>query len=158
MKRTTIPSGFLRGPRGKRGDDGLSAYGVWLKAGNTGSVDDFFASLTPRAYGHLIIEEGAEPVRLADGVLVQNDCCRITKSGIYRAICFCRGEGSFYLTKNGKEAPHTRFNGSESPWGLGLITVLKEDLPCTIELVSTKNRKRMLHLEWMGPVVAMAEK
>lgn len=40
----------IRGPKGLKGEDGLSAYGVWLKAGNTGTKEDFFAFLRPKPY------------------------------------------------------------------------------------------------------------
>lgn len=40
----------IRGPQGLKGEDGLSAYGVWLKAGHTGTKDDFFAFLRPKPY------------------------------------------------------------------------------------------------------------
>ena len=33
----------IRGPQGLKGEKGLSAYGVWLKAGHTGTKDDFFS-------------------------------------------------------------------------------------------------------------------
>ena len=41
-----------RGPRGERGDGGLSAYDLWIDEGNTGSIEDFFASLSGGAYTH----------------------------------------------------------------------------------------------------------
>ena len=45
----------LRGDKGDKGDSGLSAYEVWLAAGNVGSSDDFLESLkqptvAPRVY------------------------------------------------------------------------------------------------------------
>ena len=41
-----------RGPRGEEGADGKSAYQLWLEEGNTGSIQDFFASLSGGAYTH----------------------------------------------------------------------------------------------------------
>ena len=40
----------IRGPQGLKGEKGLSAYGVWLKAGHTGTKDDFFSFLRPKPY------------------------------------------------------------------------------------------------------------
>ena len=39
----------VRGPKGLKGEDGLSAYGVWLKAGNTGTKEDFFRVFAAKA-------------------------------------------------------------------------------------------------------------
>ncbi len=38
----------IRGPQGLKGDTGLSAYGVWLKAGHTGTTQDFLDALRPK--------------------------------------------------------------------------------------------------------------
>ncbi|HOU64115.1 MAG TPA: hypothetical protein PLA70_10725, partial [Tenuifilaceae bacterium] len=35
-----------QGPQGEQGEDGQSAYEIWLGQGNTGTVEDFLASLT----------------------------------------------------------------------------------------------------------------
>lgn len=42
---TEVNAGHVRGEDGVDGDDGRSAYQVWLDAGNTGSVEDFLNSL-----------------------------------------------------------------------------------------------------------------
>ena len=39
----------IRGPQGLKGEKGLSAYGVWLKAGHTGTKDRFFFVPTAKA-------------------------------------------------------------------------------------------------------------
>ena len=49
---TQVVTAGSRGPRGERGEDGKSAYQLWLEEGNTGSLEDFFASLTGQAYNH----------------------------------------------------------------------------------------------------------
>lgn len=40
------------GTRGPRGVEGKSSYDVWLDQGNTGSIDDYFASLSGGHYTH----------------------------------------------------------------------------------------------------------
>lgn len=56
---------IIRGPRGQKGPQGLSAYGVWLMEGNVGTVEDFFNSLLPEElfYSH------------TGGQIVQPRCC-----------------------------------------------------------------------------------
>lgn len=49
---TQVVTAGTRGPRGQKGEDGKSAYQLWLDDGNTGSLEDFFASLTGQAYTH----------------------------------------------------------------------------------------------------------
>lgn len=42
----------IDGPPGPAGSDGKSAYDFWLEEGNTGTITDFFASLSGGAYTH----------------------------------------------------------------------------------------------------------
>ena len=49
---TQVVTAGTRGPRGPEGQTGKSAYEVWLDEGNTGSIEDFFASLSGGAYTH----------------------------------------------------------------------------------------------------------
>jgi hypothetical protein len=49
---TRVVTAGTRGPRGPEGQPGLSAYELWLAEGNTGSLADFFASLSGGAYTH----------------------------------------------------------------------------------------------------------
>lgn len=49
---TTVGTRGQRGLKGENGEDGLSAYDIWLSEGNSGSVTDFFASLSGGAYTH----------------------------------------------------------------------------------------------------------
>lgn len=44
----------IRGPQGPKGEKGLSAYGVWLKAGHTGTKEDFFSFLRPKPSVYMI--------------------------------------------------------------------------------------------------------
>jgi hypothetical protein len=54
--RTSSPAEIVtvgtRGPVGPAGPSGKSSYEVWLDQGNTGSVDDYFASLSGGSYTH----------------------------------------------------------------------------------------------------------
>ena len=71
MKTRARPKALplLRGPRGFRGSDGLSAYGVWLRQGNIGTEADFFRTIAqkpPFAYLH----RGARCFELSDRIAV----------------------------------------------------------------------------------------
>lgn len=58
----------IRGSSGKDGIDGLSAYELWLQQGNTGTVDDFLASLKGESGGDGT--GGGGSVSLPDGNMV----------------------------------------------------------------------------------------
>lgn len=71
----------IRGPQGLKGEKGLSAYGVWLKAGHTGTKDDFFSFLRPKPYVYTAKTGQTVPV----GKEIELECLTspLTRDGIW---------------------------------------------------------------------------
>lgn len=44
------------GPRGEKGEQGLSAYEVWLAEGNVGTIEDFLDSLALSGVSYEVLE------------------------------------------------------------------------------------------------------
>ena len=60
---------LAEGPQGESGADGLSAYAIWLKAGNTGTEEEFLASLVgPRGATGLAGADGTNGIDGANGI------------------------------------------------------------------------------------------
>ena len=160
------PQGFLRGPRGQRGDTGLSAYGVWLNQGNTGTVEDFFSDLTAnRPYIHLVKEEGQEgfTAHLRHDISFGEEGALIRQAGAYRALYFCPGADRFAIEKNGAVVPYSQFGAKDGSWGLAVFEVTLGELPARVRLVwspaeESRRKKAILNLMRIGPVVAPGER
>lgn len=163
-RSTRLPKSLLGGPRGPRGDQGLSAYGVWLQAGNTGTVDDFFGELSSnRPYIHLTRDgaDGVFSIRMQNEISYGDEGVLIRRAGVYRADYFCPGTGAFCLLKNGVEVPASRFFGEESPWGMALVRVSVEEGPVRLQLQEegkTEGRRGVFSVMRIGPVVAQEQK
>lgn len=98
------------GGSGSQGADGKSAYDIWLEAGNTGSADDFLASLNgPKGDKGDTGLTGPTGPKGADGTSVTiTNVNESTESGGSNVITFSNGKT--LTVKNGKDSDETKVN------------------------------------------------
>ena len=93
---------------GPRGEPGLSAYGVWLKEGNCGTVDDFLHALQ-RDRQLLLLHSGGQLVKPLSSVSLMHMTGQL-RTGCYIAQWMLwAGEGTCALFVEGGEQNNTRF-------------------------------------------------
>jgi len=117
---------LLRGPRGPRGDSGLSAYGVWLREGNMGTCRDFLDSLKA-AHPYLYLCSSGKcigrGIRACDKISAQ-----ITQPGIYKTEFYCSSdEGCVFCNDSLLE-------GCSRKNGLGFAVFSVEEPPYIIRV------------------------
>ena len=167
-------AGIIRGPRGRRGADGLSAYGVWLKEGNTGTERDFLDAIAQCRQAFYLAEEEEQYLCRGDAVAfsgrpqVEPDCIQIKgdrvalqREGIYSVRFSAASQGAvFGLRKNGKEIAHSRCAAEAAGCGFCCFCVERAELPAVLEIFLASEKAHLkaadgartaaLYIEWMG--------
>lgn len=137
-----------RGPEGPRGLDGLSAYGVWLREGNSGTPEDFLTSLKMGGRFALTMHTGGQNVppgqavvmapRVSRGIDCAQDGVRITKPGSFLLRYYTSTvQGTIAVYVNGLEAPATRFTADQGMLAVCCIEVAHA--PADVKLVNVSD-------------------
>ena len=165
---------IIRGPRGRRGADGLSAYGVWLREGNTGTEQDFLNAIAGRRQGFYLAEDAEQYLYRGDAVAffgrpqMETDCVAIKgeriqllREGIYCVRFFLAAKNAvFGLRKNGREIAQSRYMTETAGGGISCFKVERTELPATLELFLASERAHIqgtdgamtaaVYIEWLG--------
>ena len=134
---------LLRGPAGRRGAEGLSAYGIWLKNGHQGTADDFLHWLKHDTdcilYHHLggqTLLPQQEVLLLPAGQTRQKPCCLSHGDHFLAQFYICpqvRSVFSLYL--DDREIFGSRFAGIGCLYGIVFFALEEKQLPLSLRLM-----------------------